>query len=164
MGIDMDHLKPMVSSHTGDERKADRVIATERNQNTAMPHDQACRITHPSEIAAIVRSLDHDVTDIDHRYPTEMNAVALDVIPTERAILQRVAIRELLPRSVPRRSRSELLPRPITRLRRPTVKRHPKERDLRPHAVQIGRRRHAKERPSPTCKHLRHLHSPFGTQ
>ncbi len=71
---------------------------------------------------------------------------------------------ELLPRSMPRGSRAELLPRPITWLWRPTVKRHPKERNLCAHAVQIGHRQHPKEPPSPTCKHLRHLLSAIGTQ
>ena len=85
----------------------------------------------------IVRSLYHNVPDIDHRDPAETIAVALDVIPTDRTVLRRLAVRELLPRGLPRRRRSELLPRTIPRLRGATVKRHAEKRNLRRHVGQI---------------------------
>jgi hypothetical protein len=85
----------------------------------------------------IVRSLDHDVANIDHRHSAQAITVSLDVIPTRRAFLQRLAVRELLPRRVPGSRRPELLTSPVTRLRCATVKRDSEKRHLCRHIGQL---------------------------
>ena len=134
-----------------DRRKSDLTAAmglASARSPVVPSRDPIRRLAHPREIAVIVRSLDHNVIDVDHRDPADPISVVLDVIPTSRPLLRRVAVGELLPRRLPRSCRSELLPRPIPRLRRATVKRHTKKRHPGRHAGQIRDRWHARERAS----------------
>lgn len=97
MRVNVHHLHSTVSRHPSRKRKADRVIAANRNQDTALGDDPVGSLAHPGEVAVIVCSLYHNVPEVDHRDPAETIAVALDVIPTDRTVLWRLAVRELLP-------------------------------------------------------------------